>query len=96
MRKFLTNILDSINRFRESLAVKKLQADLEAEKLRSSDLAVELKLAQEQSKVDELAIRQLRTVIERDHERVKAESAIAVFNQARLGAVVNDSTRQGQ
>ena len=94
--KFIRWFVDSINRFRENSAVKELRSQLAREKLRSSDLSLELQLKQEELKVNELAIAQLRAIIERDLQRVKAESAIATYQYTRLGMSNGDRARQSE
>ena len=94
--KFLHWFVDSINRFRENSTIKELRSQLVREKLRSSDLSFDLQLKQEELKVNELAIAQLRAIAERDLERVKAESAIATYQYTRLGMANGDRTRQSE
>jgi uncharacterized protein involved in exopolysaccharide biosynthesis len=84
--------LDSINRFRESSAVASLKSENSRLKLQITDLQLDIRLKDEELKINELAMTQLRAVIERDLERVQAESAVATFSAARLGAPRHDDS----
>jgi len=88
--RFLTGLLDSINRFRESSRIRILESEVKRLSEKNSELALEIRLREEENKVNQLAIDQLRIVIERDRERVQAESAIATYQAARLGVLKDD------
>lgn len=89
----LQRFLDSINRFRESSAISALKSENNRLKTQIIDLRLDVRLKEEEIKINELAVTQLRAVIERDLERVQAESAVATFSAARLGVIRDDSTR---
>ena len=88
----LRYLLDSINRFRENSTIIRLKSESERLQLQITDLRLDIRLKDEELKINELAMMQLRAVIERDLERVQAESAVATFSAARLGATRHDDS----
>jgi hypothetical protein len=88
----LRYLLDSINRFRENSTIIRLKSENERLQLQITDLRLDIRLKDEELKINELAMMQLRAVIERDLERVQAESAVATFSAARLGATRHDDS----